>query len=90
LTQNDSKVNLKVKEVDKKHFNLLSKEKIGPVEPLSESQQYKLPSNQDKGLHAANFVTLGKIPEQEKIEIIKTGFRLNQKEKISNIFKKIL
>jgi hypothetical protein len=26
---------------------------------------------------------LGKIPEQEKIKIIKTGFRLNQEGKIS-------
>ena len=30
-----------------------------------------------------NFVTLGKISEQEKIEIIKLGFQLNQEGKIS-------
>jgi len=31
----------------------------------------------------SNFITLGKILEEEKIEIIKTGFRLNQEGKIS-------
>ena len=40
-------------------------------------------SNQDKGLNGSNFITLGKISEEEKIEIIKTGFRLNQEGKIS-------
>jgi hypothetical protein len=29
-------------------------------------------------LSEANFITLGRIPEEQKIEIIQTGFRLNQ------------
>ena len=41
------------------------------------------PSNQEKGLNLVNFITLGNISEQEKIEIIKIGFRLNQEGKIS-------
>ena len=54
-----------------------------PLKPLSESQQYNITSNQDKGLNGSNFITLGKILEEEKIEIIQMGFRLNQEGKIS-------
>jgi len=38
---------------------------------------------QTKGQNDHNFITLGKISEQEKIEIIKLGFQRNQEEKIS-------
>jgi len=51
-----------------------------PLTPLSESQQY---NNQDKGLNGSNFITLGKISEEEKIEIIKLGFQLQNQGKIS-------
>jgi len=51
--------------------------------PLSQSQQYNLSLNQEKGLHAANFTTLSKISEEEKIEIIKLGFQLQNEGKIS-------
>jgi hypothetical protein len=40
-------------------------------------------STQIKGQNDPNFVTLGKISEQEKIEIIKLGFQRNQEKKIS-------
>jgi hypothetical protein len=42
-----------------------------------------LPFNEEKGLHAPNFITLGKISEEEKIEIIKLGFQLQAEGKIS-------
>jgi len=42
---------------------------------LSNSERYNLPSNQDSGLNETNFITLGKISEEEKIEIIQTGFQ---------------
>jgi hypothetical protein len=42
-----------------------------------------LPSTQNKAPNGSNFITLGKISEEEKIAIIKTGFRLNQEGKIS-------
>nr|WPV76506.1 hypothetical protein [Naviculales sp.] len=51
--------------------------------PLSSSQQYNITSNQEKGLHGSNFTTLGKIPEQERIEIIQRGFQLQAEGKIS-------
>ena len=50
---------------------------------LSNTQRYNLSSNQEKGLNEPNFITLGKISEEEKIEIIKLGFQLNQEGKIS-------
>ena len=54
-----------------------------PLTPLSESQQYNIPSNEEKALNWPNFVTLGKIPEEEQIEIIKTGFQLQAEGKLS-------
>jgi len=57
---------------------------------LSNTQQYNIHSNQKKGLTEAtqrgnqsNFITLGKISEQEKIEIIQTGFQRQAEGKIS-------
>jgi len=47
------------------------------------SEQYNLSSKQEKALNGSNFITLGKISEQEKIEIIQKGFQLNQQGKIS-------
>ena len=54
-----------------------------PLNTLSHSQQYNIPSNQDKGLNRPTSITLAKILEQEKIEIIKTGFQLQAQGKIS-------
>ena len=47
------------------------------------NEQYNLYSNQKKGLNQHNFITLSNLSEDEKIEIIKTGFKLNQEGKIS-------
>ena len=41
---------------------------------LSNSQQYNIPSNQNEAQNRANFITLGKISEAEKIEINKILF----------------
>jgi hypothetical protein len=40
-------------------------------------------SNENKGLDKPNFITLGKISEQEKIEIIQIGFQRQAEGKIS-------
>ena len=47
------------------------------------NEQYNLPLNQKKGLNKHNFITLGRIPEQERIEIIQRGFQLQAEGKIS-------
>jgi len=39
--------------------------------------------NQEKGQNQTNFITLGKISEEDKIEIIKLGFQLQNEGKIS-------
>ena len=44
---------------------------------------YNPSSNQNQAQNRANFKTLAKIPEKEKIEIIKLGFQLQSEEKIS-------
>ena len=54
----------------------VSEDKLTPVKPLSNNQRYDIPSNIEKGLNEPNFITLGKISEKEKIEIIKLGFQL--------------
>ena len=47
------------------------------------SEQYNMPSNKKKSLNEQNFITLSKITEQERIEIIQTGFQLQAQETIS-------
>jgi hypothetical protein len=54
-----------------------------PLAPLSESQQFNITSNQEKAQNRLNFITLGTISEQEKIEIIQRGFQLQAEGKIS-------
>jgi hypothetical protein len=53
------------------------------LKPLSGSQEYNIPSNQEKAQNRLNFITLGRIPEQERIEIIQRGFQLQAEGKIS-------
>jgi len=47
------------------------------------SQRTNIPSNEDKGLNQPNFITLGKISEQERIQIIQKGFQLQAQGTIS-------
>ena len=54
-----------------------------PLKTLSGSQEYNIPSNQEKAQNRVNFITLGRIPEQERIEIIQRGFQLQAEGKIS-------
>ena len=86
LLGNDNKINPNIQQVEE--FRNEISESVSEVSkrPLKQSlktEQYNLSSNQDKGLNGANFITLGNLSEQEKIEIIQTGFRLNQERKIS-------
>ena len=46
-------------------------------------QEDYIAATQTKGQNDHNFITLGKISEQEKVEIIKVGFQRNQDKKIS-------
>jgi hypothetical protein len=88
LQENESEVRdstSRGKDMESKSFSVET-DKFPPRSPfktLSGSQQYNIASNQDKGLNGQNFIPLGKISEEDKIQIIKTGFRLNQEGKIS-------
>jgi len=56
-------------------INISSASQIPKFKPIS--------ANQEKGLNGSNFITLGRIPEQERIEIIQRGFQLQAEGKIS-------
>ena len=63
--------------------------------PYLQNQQYNIPSIENPAQNGSNFITSednfvddvwqspGNISEQEKIEIIKTGFQLQAEDKIS-------
>ena len=57
----------------------------GPKMPINDSFQSQqiLSLKQNQAQNGPNFVTLGKISEPEKIEIIKRGFQLQAEGKIS-------
>jgi hypothetical protein len=83
LTENESEVRnptYQPKDMESKSVSEASK---GPLTPFSESQQYNISSTQYKGLNESNFITLGKISEEEKIEIIQLGFQLQAQGTIS-------
>ena len=61
----------------------LSKGFQTPVKEFPSTEHYNLSSTQDKDPNEPNFITVGNLSEQEKIEIIKRGFQLNQEDKIS-------
>jgi len=56
-----------------------------PLQPLESSKtiQQNISSNQEKSQNQPNFITLGKISEEDKIEIIKLGFQLQAQGTIS-------
>jgi len=86
LQENYTKINSNLHQGEEPRHQIsktVSEDKITPVQPLSNSQRYDISPNIEKGLNEPNFITLGKISEEEKIEIIKIGFRLNQERKIS-------
>ena len=83
LTENDSEIRDSTSRVKDIESKTVSEEKITPVKPFSGSQQYNISSNQEKGLNGSNFITLGRIPEEERIEIIQRGFQLQAEGKIS-------
>jgi len=83
LPENDSEVRdstSRGKDMESKSFSEAPRR---PFQPLSGSQQYNIFSNQEKAQNRLNFITLGTISEQEKIEIIQTGFQLQAEGKIS-------
>lgn len=75
---NESEVNLEVQEPMDEILKTVLEASKRPSDLLSKNQQYNIPttqrSNEEKGLRGSNFITLGKTPKEDQIEIIKTGF----------------
>ena len=80
LQENDTKINQQVQEPISKSVSEASK---SPVTTSKRSEEYHISSNQEKAQNRLNFITLGMISEQEKIEIIQRGFQLQAEGKIS-------
>ena len=73
-----SLVKLEIQLIRQIESNIFSEASKIDFKPLSDNQQYNIPttqrSNEEKGLRGSNFITLGKTPKEDRIEIIKTGF----------------
>ena len=54
-----------------------------PLKTAKRSEEYNILSIDNKTQNGSNFITLGKILKEEKIEIIQTGFQLQAEGKIS-------
>ena len=76
--ENDTKFNQQAEEPRNEISKTVSEASKRPSDLLSKNQQYNIPatqrSNKEKGLRGSNFITLGKTPKEDRIEIIKTGF----------------
>lgn len=83
LTENENQIKnptYKTKDIESKSLSYAPKIDFKDSET---SEHYNLPLNQEKGLNEHNFITLKTIPEQERIQIIQTGFQRQAQGKIS-------
>ena len=64
LTENESEVRNPTYQTKDIESKTVSEASISLLKPLSNTQQYNLSSNQEKGLNGSNFITLSKIPEE--------------------------
>ena len=83
LPENDSEVRNSTsrgKDMESKSFSEAPRSSLNT---LSNNQQYNLSSNQEIAPNSLNFITLRNLSEDEKIEIIQTGFQLQAQGKIS-------
>jgi len=83
LTENQSQIKNPTYQTKYKESKSVSYAPKIDFKAVETSEQYNLPLNQEKGPNDQNFITLSKISEEERVEIIKLGFQLNQQGKIS-------
>ena len=78
MQENDTQINSNLQQAEETKSKSFSEASKIDFKPLSDNQQYNIPttqrSNEEKGLRGSNFITLGKTPKEDRIEIIKTGF----------------
>ena len=83
MLETESEVNLEVQEPRDEISKRLPEDNIKPILALSSDQQYNIPPDQEKAQNRLNFITLGRISDQERSEIIQRGFQLQAEGKIS-------
>ena len=83
LLEDDSEVRDPTSRAKDMESKTLSDAPRSPFKPAERSEEYKISSNQEKAQNRTNFITLGKISEQERGEIIQTGFQLQAEGRIS-------
>jgi hypothetical protein len=87
LQENDTKFSQEEVSLTSERSNYTFKSEDSPQEvsytSTEQSEEYNLSSDQSKAQNQPNFITLGKISEEEKIQIIKRGFELQAEGKIS-------
>jgi hypothetical protein len=86
LQENDTQINSNLQQGEEPRNEI--SESVSEASKMTsdesfQSQQYNISSNQEKGQNQPNFITLGKISEEDKIEIIKLGFQRQAEGKIS-------
>jgi hypothetical protein len=72
------KQNLEMKE----SINVLSEDSKSPLKKAQQMKEYNIASDQSKAQNHSNFITPGKISEEEQIEIIQREFQLRDEDKI--------
>lgn len=83
LQENDTQINSQVQDPGNAISTSLSEASRSSVMTSQPREESNIPSTSKRGLNGSNFITLGNISEQEKIEIIQTGFQLQADGKIS-------
>jgi len=83
LTENDTQINMSLEQIQQPILKTDSETSKIDFKTSERSEQYNIVSDQFKPQNNSNFITFGKISEDEKIEIIQTGFQLEAESKIS-------
>ena len=83
LAQQVERLQQKVIQLEAKFMPFEQNTKYALSDALAAPDARKIIQQKDKGLDNPNFITLGKILEQEKIEIIQIGFQRQAEGKIS-------
>jgi hypothetical protein len=83
LAQNDREITKERILQSEQQSNGLSEDYKSPQKTAKPIEESSIISNQNEAQNSPNFITLSKIPEQDRIEIIQTGFQLQSEGPIS-------
>jgi uncharacterized coiled-coil protein SlyX len=83
LQETEERIHPNLQQVEELISKGVSKTYKSTLKTAERSEEYNIPYDQEKAQNRINVITLGTISEQEKIEIIQTGFQLQAEGKIS-------